>query len=1002
MASDKSLVRMHGKIADIIISKQPEMEKMTDHELKQKSNELKKQAQDGANLDDLLIDAYAVAREAARRVLDLNAYRVQLIGAIILHNGDVAEMKTGEGKTLTGLFPAYLNALAGKGVHIVTVNEYLSKRDSEINGRVYDFLDIKVGLNGRSLNKDQKRQAYSADITYTTNSELGFDYLRDNMVLSLEQKVQRGLNFSIIDEVDSVLIDESRTPLIISGGSMNRTKLYEAADQLAKTLIGNGVDVDIDLETKQVFLTESGIKKAEGFFTLKNLFDVNNTEIFHLIMNALKANFIFKTEVEYTVKDNQIVLIDQFTGRIMEGRAYSDGLHQALQAKEKVRVEEETTTMATITYQNFYRMYAKISGMTGTAKTEEEEFIKIYNMRVVSVPTNRPVIRIDEPDFTFATKGAMFKHFKNHLKELNDQGIPILIGTTSVESSEQIANVLTKANFKFEMINAKNHDREAEIVEKAGQNQAITLATNMAGRGTDIKLGEGIAKLGGLHVIGIERNEARRIDNQLRGRAGRQGDPGCSRFYITMEDDLMKRFASPKLRQMFLRLGDDHIKSRMFTRAITNAQKKLEGLNFDQRKNVLDYDNVLAQHREAMYSQRDDILAQPDLKVVIEKFVYTDAYETVDKSSDLIRGQKTTDIKNLLEKIDGIYITKGLFTISDFQGKDKREIAARISEAIMNNYIERVKDIPENVVHEMEKRTIIQSFDKYWTHHINLSNKLRSGIYLQQYAQNNPLQHYVEEASILFNNMKINIAHDVIDKLSKVVIKPVDQQSSNIVNLSDLSLNNQVTNGNQKEQQHINITDKDIEKILKEINIEFNQATPMNVRDAFIKLKENLDPKVDNQKIQELNLKERILVGFFQELARKRMQIQNGGKVDLKLSPQHINQLLDEFNIDLKKVTIEDVDQKIETIKKTLDPEKDKAQIQQLEIKKQILAKIIDDIKTQKIKIMDLSETANKNETEYIVSDETGKTKKRIKANKDGDIEDVNDSEQVQSQVKIG
>ncbi|KAJ3623651.1 hypothetical protein Zmor_004363 [Zophobas morio] len=713
MARDKNIVKSYGKVADQIIALDSYMTGLSDEELAHKTVEYKERLNSGDTIDDLLVEAYATVREAAFRRLGLKAYRVQLIGGIILHYGDIAEMRTGEGKTLTGLFPAYLNALTGLGVNIVTVNEYLSQRDSEINGLVYSFLGMTVGLNGRGLTKDKKRAAYACDVTYTTNAELGFDYLRDNMVFDLSQKVQRGLNFAIIDEADSVLIDEARTPLIISGGKQNRANMYQSADSYAKSL-SQEHDVDFDLESKQVYLTDSGVEKAHQYFSIKNLFDVNNTEIFHLIMNALKANFIFKNGVEYTVRENEIILIDQFTGRVMPGRAYSDGLQQALQAKEGVRIEEETQTVATITYQNFYRLYNKISGMTGTAKTEEEEFIKIYNTRVVVCPTNVPVIRDDQDDYTFATKNAALKKMIADMKEINSIGRPILIGTTSVESSEQVARYMEKANLKFEMINAKNHAREAEIVEKAGQKGSITLATNMAGRGTDIKLSQEVKDLGGLFVFGVERNEARRIDNQLRGRAGRQGDPGSSRFYISMDDDLMVRFTTPKLRQRFIKiLGDDFMQSKMFHRAITGAQKKLEGLNFDQRKNVLDYDNVLAQQREAIYAQRDNILEQKDLKVVIERFEYTSAYELLIEHSDVIRGEKTLNAKQLIAAIDGKLIPTGSLNESMFTGKENKQIAKMIQDEMFKFYLARIDNVPEDVIYGMEKRTILQSLDRY-------------------------------------------------------------------------------------------------------------------------------------------------------------------------------------------------------------------------------------------------------------------------------------------------
>ncbi|ATI73703.1 preprotein translocase subunit SecA [Mesoplasma florum] len=870
MASDKSLLRMYGKYANEILSLEPEMKKLANEDFAIKTQELRDRIANGEHVDDLVVEAYALAREAANRVLGLNAYKVQLVGAIILHFGDIAEMRTGEGKTLTGLFPAYLNSLTGKGVHIVTVNEYLSRRDSEINGQVFDLLGVSVGLNGTRMPKNLKREAYHADITYTTNAELGFDYLRDNMVVDKEHKVQRELNFAIIDEADSVLIDEARTPLIISGGSSSRINLYKAADEFAQK-VNEKEDIDIDLETKQVYLTETGMKKAKDFFSLENLFALENTEIFHLILNALKAHFTFKEGVEYTVASGEVELIDQFTGRILKGRAYSDGLQQAIQAKEKVEIEEETTTLATITYQNFYRLYAKLSGMTGTAKTEEEEFIKIYNTRVVVCPTNRPVIRKDEPDYTFGTKHAALKKLIQDIKTVNEIGNPILIGTTSVESSEQIARYLEKAGLNFEMINAKNHDREADIVSQAGQKYAITLATNMAGRGTDIKLSQEVKDLGGLVVFGVERNEARRIDNQLRGRSGRQGDPGMSRFYISMEDDLMIRFASPRARKSFLSLGDEHIKSKFFTRAVTNAQKKLEGLNFDQRKNVLDYDNILAQQREAMYAQRDSILWADNLKVVIKKFQITVAYEMIEKNSEIVHGEKTLNAEKLLKSIDGKLVAHKRFVAKDFYNKEKMNLAVQLAEAMLEFYKARVIDIPDDVVLQMERKNVLTSFDKYWTRHIDIASKLKAGIYLQQYAQNNPLAVYVEQATELFNKTKIYIASEVVDVLSKIIIRDPEQNV---------------------ESQKIEITDEIIDDILKSTGL-----TKANINNKDINAKfDELIAKADNQNdIKKLSIQRDIMLGLVIEIQKRR---ENSGNKTVNLGKEEIDQMLAILGID--------------------------------------------------------------------------------------------------------
>ncbi|PPE06619.1 preprotein translocase subunit SecA [Mesoplasma corruscae] len=896
MASDKRLLKNYGKLADKIIALEPEMKKMDIADFALKTQEFKERIGNGEDVDDLLIEAYAVAREAANRVLKLNAYKVQLLGAIILHYGDIAEMRTGEGKTLTGLFPAYLNSLTGKGVHIVTVNEYLSRRDSEINGQVFDLLGVSVGFNGSRMSKNQKREAYAADITYTTNAEIGFDYLRDNMVIEASDKVQRKLNFAIIDEADSVLIDEARTPLIISGGTSSRANLYKMADKFAKEIKENE-DIDIDLETKQVYLTESGMKKAKDFFTLENLFALENTEIFHLILNALKANYTFKEGVEYTVVTGEVELIDQFTGRILKGRSYSDGLQQAIQAKELVEIEDETSILATITYQNFYRLYAKLSGMTGTAKTEEEEFLKIYNTRVVTCPTNKPIIRNDESDYTFGTKNAALKKLIIDIKEINEKGNPILIGTTSVESSEQISRYLEKAGLKYEMINAKNHDREAEIVSIAGELKAITLATNMAGRGTDIKLNDEVRALGGLCVFGVERNEARRIDNQLRGRSGRQGDPGMSRFYISMEDDLMIRFASPRARKSFLSLGDDHIKSKIFTRAVTNAQKKLEGLNFDQRKNVLDYDNILAQQREVMYAQRDDILEAEDLKVVINKLQLTVAYELIELNSEVIHGEKAINAEKLMNEIDGKLVAHRRFLIPDFYNKEKFQLAKEIADAMLEFYKARVIDIPNDVVLEMERRNILQFFDKYWTNHIDVASKLKAGVYLQQYAQNNPLSIYIEQSTVLFNKTKVDIAFDVVNTLSSIVLKAPEVK---------------------EEVKKIEITDAIIDEILEEVGLSIQQLNKEDINNRF----NILIPKASDEKhFQKLNMQRDILLGLVIELQRRQ---ENSRNRTVDISEQEMQQILATLEIkDIANISEQEILELYEKKLKTVSNEQE-------------------------------------------------------------------------------
>lgn len=763
---DSKILRKIRKQVKEIIALESEMKHLSDSQLTAKTEEFRQRLMKDETLDDILVEAFAVAREASRRVTGLHPYPVQLIGGIVLHNGDVAEMKTGEGKTLTAVMPIYLNALSGKGVHIITVNEYLAQRDAESNQPIFDFLGITIGVNLREYTPYLKREAYNKDITYTTNAELGFDYLRDNMVRSFADKVQRPLNFAIIDEADSVLIDEARTPLIISGGAKNRTPLYQATDAFAKSLVPN--DYKIDWESKQIALTASGVRKAQNYFKLKNLFDIENSELFHHISNALRANYIFKLDVEYVVRDGEIVLVDQFTGRLMAGRVYSDGLHQAIQAKEKVNIQQETTTVATITYQNFFRLYNKLSGMTGTAKTEEEEFVKIYNMRVISIPTNKPIIREDKPDFVFATLNAKFKSLLKEVKERNAKGQPILIGTANVDVSERISNMLRLEGIRHEILNAKNHAREAEIIAKAGELHAVTLATNMAGRGTDIKLAKGVRELGGLAVLGTERNEARRIDNQLRGRAGRQGDPGFSRFYVSIEDELIMRFGGEKLKRAFASLGEDYIKSKMLTRAITRAQQKIEGLNFDARKNLLDYDNVIAQHREAMYRQRDKILQSTNVLPILETMHKTVARDLLRIFTKIQGREQYIDYQDLIKAIENKILKPETLELKVLKKMESEAVIHLISAKSYEFYLEKRANLNEVIAEQIEYSTLLQVFDKYWTEHIDALSKLRAGIHLRGYAQLNPLQAYIEEASKMFNRMTINIAHQVIIMLHSI------------------------------------------------------------------------------------------------------------------------------------------------------------------------------------------------------------------------------------------
>ena len=765
--SDKTIIRKQGFLADEIIKLTKQYASWSDEQLRKQTDKFKAKIAKGVALNDLLIEAYATITEMIFRVTKMRLFRVQIIGAIVLHLGDVAEMKTGEGKTVTALLPAYLNALSGKGVHIITVNEYLSERDSVFGASVFNPLGLTVGLNLTKKNPEEKRFAYKQDVTYTTSTELGFDYLRDNMVTSFDLKTQRPLNYCIIDEADSILIDEARTPLIISGGRRASAELFNLADQFAKSLV-KADDLEIDLETKQIFLTHTGVQKAEKFFSVKALFQVRNTQLYHSILNALKAVYIFKNGVEYILRANEIVLVDQNTGRLMEGRSYSDGLQQALQAKEKIEIEPETITLATITFQNFFRLYNKISGMTGTAKTEEEEFTKVYNMSVVSVPTNMPIIRIDEKDYFFVTRDAKMKCLMDDIQKLHDDGRPILIGTTSVESSEVVASYLRKAKLHFEMLNAKNHEREAEIIAKAGQAKAITLATNMAGRGTDIKLGPGIADKGGLVVFGIERNEARRIDLQLRGRSGRQGDPGLSRFYSSSEDDLIVRNGTMRFKKLLEKLGEDKLN---FDRRLTAFQKKVEGSYFDQRKNTLDYDNILSQHREATYSERDQILTADDLKAIIGRMHFTAAYDLTNVFGYELQGEWFVDIKKMLSKIENKLIFANVIDPPTYKNASRKKLAIEVAKNMDLFYQYRVSEVPHDILIQVERRNILAALDLHWQNHIENTQRLRAGIYLRSYSQKNPLHEYVEESKDLYEDMKIQIANDVTISLASVVIK---------------------------------------------------------------------------------------------------------------------------------------------------------------------------------------------------------------------------------------
>ena len=748
-------------IADKIEELEEEYSKLSDYELKAKTDEFKNRLENGETLDDILVEAYATAREAAFRVNNEKPFYVQLLGAIAIHKGNIAEMKTGEGKTLTSVLPAYLNALDGKGTHIVTVNEYLADRDAKWMGRIHEFLGLSVGINLRDLTPQEKKKAYECDILYTTNNELGFDYLRDNMVTHKEDRVQRKLNFAIVDEVDSVLIDEARTPLIISGGDLKNVSMYEAADRFAKKL-KKDIDYIYEEQNKSVTLTEEGVKKGEKEFHLTNLYEVSNANLIHHINQALRANFSMRKDVDYVVNNGEIVIVDQFTGRLMKGRAYSDGLHQAIEAKENVKINQETKTLATITFQNLFRMYNKLSGMTGTAKTEEEEFNDIYNMRVICIPTNKPVARIDAPDLLYPTQKGKFTSLINEVEKRHKLGQPILIGTIAVETNELISQLLTAKNIEHEVLNAKNNAREAEIIAKAGQKGAVTVATNMAGRGTDIKLTDETKDLGGLCVLGTERHESRRIDNQLRGRSGRQGDPGFSQFYVSMEDDLMVRFGTDGLKNMLIRLGFEEteaITSKRFTKGLSSAQKRVEGNNFDIRKNLLQYDDVMNNQREIMYAKRNEILDSESIHDSILVAVENHVTDVV--KSKLIDSEKLTkeDLQEIVEYFNTLLREDIKF--DEIASMDPNAIIYFVKEKILSEYQEKIKELPTEVVEEFEKVITLSVVDKYWTEHINSMEHFREAIYLRGYGQQDPLRAYTVEGFDLFNKMLQNIDQEI-------------------------------------------------------------------------------------------------------------------------------------------------------------------------------------------------------------------------------------------------
>ena len=774
--NDKRELRRLGKLADKVIALESQMSALEDADFPVKTEEYKARYAQGESLDALLPEAFALVREGAKRVLGLFPYKVQIMGGITLHDGNIAEMRTGEGKTLTATMPVYLNALSGDGVHVVTVNEYLASRDAREMGELYNFLGLTVGLNLTGMSSEEKRAAYAADITYSTNSELGFDYLRDNMVVYKSQMVQRPLNYAVVDETDSILIDEARTPLIISGQAEKSTVLYQRADMFVKGL-KEEEDYTIDLTSKTISLTDEGINKAEQTFRLPNLYDVDNSALVHHIDQALRANYIMLRDIDYVVDEGKVKIVDGFTGRIMEGRRYSDGLHQAIEAKEGVEVENESKTMATITYQNYFRMYRKLSGMTGTAKTEEEEFREIYNMNVIAIPTNRPIQRIDGHDLIYPSLRSKFRAVVQDIKQRHEAGQPILVGTVAVETSELLSNMLRAEGIPHEVLNAKNHFKEAEIIMSAGQRGAVTIATNMAGRGTDIKLGKGVKELGGLCVIGTERHESRRIDNQLRGRSGRQGDPGATQFYLSLEDDLMKRFGGEKMQAIWERLnltdeGDDNfIQSKMLTRQVESSQKRVEGNNYDTRKSVLEYDEVMREQREIIYSQRLQIINEDQsLEKVTKGMIRRTIHRVVE--SHTLTDQKEWNLEGIVDFAHNSICAPDELSISDLEGKSAAEIEGILNEKAMEIYKEKQEQLNgDNQMLEFEKVVILRVVDRKWTDHIDDMDQLRQSVGLRGYAQIDPLTEYQTEGYERFQQMIAAIDYDVTRILMKSQIR---------------------------------------------------------------------------------------------------------------------------------------------------------------------------------------------------------------------------------------
>ncbi|MGE5628712.1 MAG: preprotein translocase subunit SecA [Solirubrobacterales bacterium] len=775
--SDKEVKRILP-VADKIEALDSAMQALSDDELKAKTGEFKDRLIKGETLNDLLPEAFAVVREVSTRVIGLKHFRVQLIGGVVLHQGRISEMKTGEGKTLVATLPAYLNALSGKGVHIVTVNDYLAKRDRDAMGPIYEFLGLTCGVVLHSLNHEERQEAYRCDITYGTNSEFGFDYLRDNMVIYKEERVQRGLNFAIVDEVDSILIDEARTPLIISGEGEKSTDFYKVADYFVKTLRGE-TDYSVDEKTNSVILTDEGIAKAENYFRIENYADAQNMETQHHVVQALKANYIMKRDKDYMVRDGEVLIVDEFTGRMMEGRRYSDGLHQAIEAKEGVKVERESKTLATITYQNYFRMFDKLSGMTGTALTEENEFREIYGLDVIEIPTNEPLIRKDNSDVVYKTAMGKYNAIVEEIVETNKTGQPMLVGTVSIEKSEILSSLLKKRGISHQVLNAKYHEKEAEIISHAGELGMVTIATNMAGRGTDIKLGEGVVEVGGLKIIGTERHESRRIDNQLRGRSGRQGDPGESRFYVSLEDDLMRIFGSDKLQGLVEKLGlrdDEAIESKMITNTIENAQKKVEGNNFDIRKTLLQYDDVINKQREIIYKQRSEVLEGEDIHIEIQDMIKDLIFSLVNSHISGMEDEFEKELEKLVESLEDIYLPKGMVDPKELALLTNDEIKEKLLDIAKNLYVKKENEFTSEQMRELERVILLRVVDSKWMDHIDDMDHLKRGIGLRAYRQQDPAQAYSFEGSEMFEEMIYNIKVETVRFLFHVQIQKAPER----------------------------------------------------------------------------------------------------------------------------------------------------------------------------------------------------------------------------------